>query len=82
KPEVVVLNTGDAQMEGLAGSIIMGKQDTLRTIERAPQAKIIAVHMDTVNHAALSRQELRQFVQQAGVAQQVLIPEDGESLPL
>lgn len=82
KPEAVVLNTGDARLDSLEGSIIMGKQDTLRAIEHAPEAKIIAVHMDTVNHAALSRNELRTFVQEEKVAGQVLIPEDGEYLPL
>lgn len=82
KPEIVVLNTGDAKMEDLEGSIIMGKQDTLRTIQHAPQAKILAVHMDTVNHAALSRKELRQFVQEKGIEEHISIPEDGESLKL
>lgn len=82
KPEVVVLNTGDARLDGLEGSIIMGEQDTLRTIKHAPQANIVAVHMDTVNHAALTRKELREFVEEKGIEKQVLIPEDGESLKL
>lgn len=82
KPEFVVLNTGDARMENLKGSIIMGKEDTVRAIKHAPQTNIIAVHMDTVNHAALTRKELREFVEEKGIEKQVLIPEDGESLKL
>lgn len=82
KPEVVVLNTGDARMESLKGSIIMGKEDTVRAIKHAPQANIIAVHMDTVNHAALTRKELREFVQEEGIENHILIPEDGEFLKL
>ncbi|MGI2066378.1 MBL fold metallo-hydrolase [Shewanella sp. MF08487] len=82
KPEVVVLNTGDARLDSLEGSIIMGEQDTLRAIKHAPQANIVAVHMDTVNHAALTRKELREFVKENGIEKQVLIPEDGESLKL
>lgn len=80
KPEVVVLNTGDARMENFQDSIIMGKQDTLRAIKHAPKAHIVAVHMDTVNHAALTRKELRKFVKQEGIETHILIPNDGESL--
>jgi L-ascorbate metabolism protein UlaG (beta-lactamase superfamily) len=82
KPEVVVLNTGDARLDSLEGSIIMGEQDTVRVIEHAPQAKVIAVHMDTVNHAALTRKELRKFVKKEKIEGNVSIPEDGEYLPL
>ncbi|HGE5937544.1 TPA: MBL fold metallo-hydrolase, partial [Vibrio cholerae] len=79
-PDVVVLNTGDAKLENFEGSIIMGEQDVLRTIDHAPHSQIIAVHMDAVNHAALSRKELRKFVQNEKIADQVLIPNDGEML--
>lgn len=78
--DVVVLNTGDARMNGFDGSIIMGKEDTLRALEQAPEATVVAVHMDTVNHAALTREELRAFVQEKGIEKQVLVPEDGAVL--
>ncbi|KAF9079173.1 hypothetical protein BGX27_006889, partial [Mortierella sp. AM989] len=42
KPEVIILNTGDARLEGLSGSIIMGKDDTLHAHQAAPNATIIA----------------------------------------
>ncbi|WP_445399542.1 MBL fold metallo-hydrolase [Zobellella sp. An-6] len=78
RPDVIVLNTGDARVDGFEGSIIMGKQDTLRALEQAPQATVVAVHMDAVNHAALSREELRRFVQEKGVQDRVRVPADGE----
>lgn len=80
RPQVVVLNTGDARMNGFEGSIIMGKQDTLRTLEHAPEATVVAVHMDTVNHTALSRKELRKFVEEKSLQERVLVPADGEWL--
>ncbi|WP_285222426.1 MBL fold metallo-hydrolase [Halomonas sp. ISL-56] len=78
-PEVIVLNTGAAEVTGFEGDpIIMGKEDTLRTHQAAPSATIIAVHMDAVNHMTLSRDELADYVQEEGLQEHVLIPADGE----
>jgi len=80
KPEVVLLNTGYAKINGFEGSIIMGKDDVLRAYEFAPQAQIVAIHMEAVNHAVLSRKELREFIQQKRMdKQRALVPNDGES---
>lgn len=44
----------------------------------APQATIIAGHLDAVNHARLGRAGLREFVKARGLSERVRIPEDGE----
>ncbi|KAG0043522.1 hypothetical protein BGZ83_011295 [Gryganskiella cystojenkinii] len=80
QPDVIILNTGDARLTGFDDSIIMGKDDTLHAHRAAPNATIIAVHMDALNHTALSREELREYVKQNNIQDRVLIPEDGESL--
>lgn len=78
-PEVIVLNTGAAEVTGFEGDpIIMGREDTLRTHQAAPDATIIAVHMDAVNHMTLSREELSDYVQEEGIEDHVSIPADGE----
>ncbi|CAH1044310.1 MBL fold metallo-hydrolase [Halomonas sp. TD01] len=78
-PDVIVLNTGAAELTSFEGDpIIMGKEDTLRTHQAAPNASIIAVHMDAVNHMTLSRDELAEYVQEEGLQEHVLIPADGE----
>ena len=46
-PEVILLNAGDAQVIGL-GSIIMGKEDVWRVFQAAPQAQIVAAHLESV----------------------------------
>ncbi|MGO3869742.1 MBL fold metallo-hydrolase [Alcaligenes faecalis] len=80
KPEVVVLNAGYAKVNGFDGSIIMGKEDTWRAYQFAPQATIINVHMETVNHTVLSRKELRDFISEKGMdKKRVLVPIDGEA---
>ncbi|MNO78204.1 metal-dependent hydrolase [compost metagenome] len=81
QPEVVILNCGDAQVPGL-GSIIMGKEDVAAVYQAAPQATLIASHMEAVNHALLTRRELRDYLGKQGMATRVLVPEDGESIVL
>lgn len=78
-PEVIVMNAGAAEMTGFEGDpIIMGKEDTLRAHRAAPDATIIAVHMEAVNHMTLSRDELSDYVQEVGIQDHVSIPADGE----
>lgn len=78
RPEVVILNSGDARIDAV-GPIIMGKQDVYEVHRAAPDATIIASHMEAVNHAMLSRQELRAFLAEKGMTGSVLVPEDGEA---
>ena len=82
QPKMVVLNAGYAQLTGIPGAIIMGQDDVLRAAQTAPEAKIVAVHLDAVNHMALSRQALKAFVAEQGIEKAVSIPEDGQVLPL
>ncbi|MFZ3402973.1 MULTISPECIES: MBL fold metallo-hydrolase [Aeromonas] len=79
-PEVIVLNAGKARMTGYEGAIIMGEEDVLRASQAAKNAKIVAVHMDAVNHMSLTREELRAYVKKQGIESRVDIPEDGASL--
>ena len=80
KPDVIVLNTGNALVNGFKESIIMGKEDTYRATQQAPNAKIIAVHMDAINHMSLTREQLAQYVKTKGIQDKVFIPLDGETL--
>lgn len=78
KPEIIVVNGGDNQfLEG--GSLVMGKEDIYEVYKAAPDAKILSVHMEAVNHWTLSRQELKSFINEKGISSNVLVPHDGES---
>ncbi|MBD8235928.1 MBL fold metallo-hydrolase [Pseudomonas fluorescens] len=79
-PEVIVLNAGKAKVNGFEGAIIMGEEDVLRASQTAKNAKVVAVHMDAVNHMSLTREELRSYVKKQGIESRVDIPEDGASL--
>ncbi|WP_101842720.1 MBL fold metallo-hydrolase [Halobacillus sp. Marseille-P3879] len=78
QPDIIVVNGGDNQFyEG--GSLVMGKEDIKETHDAAPDATIIVVHTEAVNHWTLSREELKDFINQEGIVSDVLIPNDGDS---
>lgn len=80
KPEIIILNTGYAKVNGYENdSIIMGKNYVAKAYRVAPNATIVTTHMDAVNHAALSRAALRAFITEQGMQARVLVPDDGQS---
>lgn len=79
KPEIIVMNTGYAQLEGNPNSIIMGKADVAKARQTAPKADIITVHMDAVNHATVTSEEMRKFVQENQL-NKVAVPKESEVL--
>lgn len=56
----------------------MDADDVYNTAKIAPNSKIIATHMETVNHWMLSREDLRHFSQKHQFDTQLLIPNDGD----
>jgi L-ascorbate metabolism protein UlaG (beta-lactamase superfamily) len=73
EPRVAVVNAGGAEfVEG--GLIVMGVDDVREVVARVP--KVVAVHMEALNHCFLERAALRRAVPG------VLVPEDGETLEL
>ncbi len=79
-PDVVVVNAGAAQFtEGRP--ITMTDDDVLEVCEHT-DATVVADHMDAINHCLLTREDLRATLVDAGVADRVVIPEDGERVEL
>ena len=78
-PDVAILNAGYAMVEGIDGAIIMGTEDVLRVHQAAPEALLIASHMEAINHCVLTRAELRAFAASKGFEEKLLTPGDGEA---
>jgi L-ascorbate metabolism protein UlaG (beta-lactamase superfamily) len=75
RPEVIVVNAGGARfLEG--DPITMTPDDVVQVCRAAPKAKVIAVHMEAINHCLVTRAELKRAVTKAGL--RVDIPEDGQ----
>lgn len=81
KPDVLVLNTGDARNLTFPDSgIIMGTKDVRHAYEMLPEAKIITVHMDAVNHTTVSRADMRAYIKENKLDDRVVVPDDGETV--
>ncbi|MEM5388745.1 MBL fold metallo-hydrolase [Paraburkholderia phymatum] len=79
KPDVIVLNTGYVRFKDIEGAIIMGKEDLYRASQAAPDAYIIASHMEALGHAMQTRKELAEFISAKKLdPKRVLIPADGQ----
>ena len=77
KPDVVILNACAAQLKTY-GRLIMDDADVESVCRAAPNATVIASHMDTVAHASLTRKTLKAALEKRGLAGRVLMPDDGE----
>lgn len=58
--------------------ITMTAADVMNVIRSAPQAKVIAVHMETVNHCWLKRAGLQRALELRNLLHHCHIPADGE----
>jgi hypothetical protein len=77
RPAAIVVNAGAARfLEG--DPITMTAADVISVCRAAPQAKVVTVHMEAINHCLLTRQELANEVQTASRGQQLVIPNDGD----
>ena len=80
QPNVIVTHSCGAQFEENS-PIVMDAEQTVAVCHAAPAAKVVAVHMDALDHATVSRSDLRSFADDAGIGHDhLLIPADGDVL--
>ena len=79
KPEVIIIHSSGAELED-SGPIVMDVEQSVLVCKFAPAAKVIAVHLETLDHGVVSRESLRSEADEAGVGERMFIPEDGETL--
>jgi len=76
KPDINVLACGAAQFD-IFKQLIMNKNDIIKFVKNA-SGKVIANHMESINHCPLTRKELKEILIHNNLIDNVLIPEDGE----
>jgi L-ascorbate metabolism protein UlaG (beta-lactamase superfamily) len=81
RPDVVVVNAGAARFEQ-GDPITMTADDVVAVARRAPAARVVAVHLEAVNHCGLTRADLHQRLHEEDLADRVTVPEDGAEVPL
>ena len=80
RPQIIVTHSCGA-MWGAQVLIVMDAAQTVAVCQAAPGSKVIATHLDSVDHATISREALRAVAQANDIGPaQLLIPADGEEL--
>ena len=82
QPDYCILNTGHAETIMDDTAMIMGKEDVLKCVEFHNKCKVIAVHMDAINHCMHTRAMVREFIKEKKIEDKVFVPEDGEIVNL
>lgn len=79
RPDIAIVNAGAARFnEG--DPITMDAKDVAEVVRHAGGSTVVAVHMETINHCLLGREELRSSLASMGVSGSILVPEDGERM--
>jgi L-ascorbate metabolism protein UlaG (beta-lactamase superfamily) len=81
QPDVTVVNAGAAQFRAGA-PITMTADDVVHVCRARPQMRVVAVHMEAINHCLLTRAGLRARLAEERLLDQVLIPDDGALIEL
>ncbi len=77
RPGVIIVNCCAATTP--IGRLIMGLEDVERVCADAPDALVIASHLDSINHATVSSEDVKRMAAEKGLAQ-IRVPADGESI--
>jgi len=82
KPAAVVLNAGAAQFNQ-GDPITMSAQDVVNVCREAKKTtRVIAVHMDTINHCVLTRKDLASYLASQNLGDRCSIPANGDTILL
>lgn len=78
KPDIIIANTGGAQFGG--ATILMDEKSVVEIAKIAPNAKVVAVHMESLDHCKTTRKMVLDETKENDV--KVIVPKDGEILNL
>lgn len=78
-PQVIILNCCAATTP--LGRLIMNLDDVEKVCEVDSSAVIFATHLDSVNHALVTRNDVKKFAKEKGL-NQIKVPEDGETITI
>ena len=84
QPDFIVANTGGAKLPGFENTpILMDEEQCISLLKASGKAKVIAVHMEALDHCRTTRSSLQQKIRLLnGKKNKLIIPGDGELIRL
>jgi L-ascorbate metabolism protein UlaG (beta-lactamase superfamily) len=81
KPDLIITHSGGAVWGEKADLIVMDAKQTIQLCQYSKKSKVLAVHMESLDHCTISRKELQEARTTAGIAAEMLIvPKNGETI--
>jgi hypothetical protein len=81
RPDVIITHSCGAQW-GDHVLIVMDAEQTLAVCRAATNSTVVATHMESLDHATVTREALRKYSEANGIGpEKLLIPLDGEKIP-
>jgi len=82
-PDIIITHSSGAVWGEERMLIVMDAIQTVEVCHLTPKSKVVAVHMEALDHATVSRVELRNYSRTHKVSEdQLIIPADGENVLL
>lgn len=80
KPDVAIMHAGSASVD--VGQPILMPMDELLEFTRLAPGRVIATHLEALNHCPTTRAGLASELTDAGLRDKVLIPNDGQTVEI
>ena len=80
QPDIAVMASGSASLD-VGGPILMPVDELVTFAQNAPN-KVIANHLEALNHCPTTRSQLKQELEKNGLLSRVFIPRDGETITI
>lgn len=81
KPDLIITHSSGAVWGITKTLILTDAAQTVDICKLAPQSKVVAVHMEALDHGTVTRASLREAARANGIEDsRLLIPDDGETL--
>ena len=80
KPDIAVVASGSARLD--VGDPILMTLEEIVTFTRTAPYKVIANHLEALNHCPTTREQLREALGKQDLLEKTFIPEDGETITI
>ncbi len=82
RPDIIIVHGCGAKLPG-SDHIVMDDRQVVRVCRYSSESKVIAVHMEALDHSTVNRNQLRDLAINCGITEANLsIPEDGQTIRL